>query len=165
MGEVKCQKEFTAEWWLRCGPGGYVAMEGAVGDSAARRTGLIEALHLYRGWLIESRALLTRERATECVLAALSELKEYVRRLSTFEENLARCAVCGWKYAINAKEGCIPGNCSQRPAGFEREPLRYAIECVSLETIAIAAMESQEPAQRTERRNHERRRRAGVQES
>jgi len=165
MSERKLREEFSAVRWMRHGPGGYVVIEGGIGDTTLRRTQLVEALDLYRGWLIESGALLTRERATECALAALSELKEYVRRQSTWEDNLVRCASCGCPYAINAKEGCIPGNCSQRPGGLVREPMRYAIECVSLEPIAIVAMESHEPSQRAERRNHERRSQSRAQET
>jgi len=29
--------------------------------------------------------------------------------------DVPRCEVCNWPLAASAKEGCVPGNCSQRP--------------------------------------------------
>lgn len=33
----------------------------------------------------------------------------------TAENDVTRCAVCGWPYAVWASAGCQPGNCSMRP--------------------------------------------------
>ena len=39
-----------------------------------------------------------------------------------------RCRVCGWPLATDMKAGCIPGNCSQRPAPAKRADEGYAPE-------------------------------------
>lgn len=37
-----------------------------------------------------------------------------------------RCRICGWLYAPTVKEGCVPGNCSMRPAPKTRADAGYA---------------------------------------
>jgi hypothetical protein len=32
------------------------------------------------------------------------------------ENEVARCPICDWPMADSAKEGCVPGSCSYRPA-------------------------------------------------
>lgn len=41
-----------------------------------------------------------------------------------------RCPVCGWPFARNASEGCVPNNCSMRPRPARRadEPLPYSTD-------------------------------------
>ena len=36
-----------------------------------------------------------------------------------------RCRVCGWPLAASAAEGCVPGNCSMRPAPAVRADFGY----------------------------------------
>lgn len=43
---------------------------------------------------------------------------------AVFPMSLDRCAACGWPLAADAKDGCVRGNCSQRPLP---EPLRDAV--------------------------------------
>jgi hypothetical protein len=39
-----------------------------------------------------------------------------------------RCPVCGWPMAASVKEGCVPGNCAQRPAPRKQQPFEYSPE-------------------------------------
>jgi len=51
------------------------------------------------------------QEATRLHVQAREELE---KALNVFEPE-DRCPVCGWLYARTTYEGCIPGNCSQRP--------------------------------------------------
>src|SRR5689334_12270985 len=41
-----------------------------------------------------------------------------------------RCPICGWPFARNASEGCVPNNCSMRPRPSLRadEPPHYSTD-------------------------------------
>lgn len=39
-----------------------------------------------------------------------------------------RCRVCGWTLAASIAEGCVPGNCSRRPAPERRADEGYRAE-------------------------------------
>jgi len=72
---------------------------------------------------------------------------------------IERCPVCNWPMAASLAEGCVPGNCSQRPAprvaaalrGFsglsdnEIERLRHEVESLKAALVLAQAQQTHCP--------------------
>jgi len=47
----------------------------------------------------------------------MARLLHFLGDLPRLPERNPRCFICGWPYAADESQGCVPGNCSYRPAG------------------------------------------------
>lgn len=56
-----------------------------------------------------------------------------------------RCRVCGWPLAESADRGCVPGNCSQRPAPAVRADAGYEADALRAEVAALRAQVEAKP--------------------
>jgi hypothetical protein len=71
-------------------------------------------------------------RIDEKILAELSR-RDRARPLPPWPEH--RCRVCGWPLKATIQEGCVPGNCSQRPLPTRRADVGFAPEDTATGTI------------------------------
>jgi hypothetical protein len=59
----------------------------------------------------------------EAYAKTIAKMGQNIEAVATARpEEIQRCPICNWPMASSVKEGCVPGNCSQRPAA----PLRIA---------------------------------------
>lgn len=63
----------------------------------------------------------------------------------------ARCTRCNWPLVASARDGCVPGNCSYRPAVAEREDARLRAAAHLERAAAVAAQAAAEREARAPR--------------
>jgi hypothetical protein len=58
--------------------------------------------------------------------AQVEKLSQIVCGFASIQYDPKRCFICGWPLATSQEEGCVPGNCSYRPArGAEWTRLKF----------------------------------------
>jgi len=79
-----------------------------------------------RGWVCASQkdaaGIVALRNNAERLLATIANLRQHVNTLTipsakatAPQDDLSRCAICGWPLAATISEGCVRGNCSMRP--------------------------------------------------
>lgn len=68
-------------------------------------------------------------------MAAGRELDELVYSAIRDPEDPTRCPICNWPLAGDVSQGCIKGNCSQRPIPNLNHPPRYSTEWYAMRLV------------------------------
>lgn len=66
-------------------------------------------------WEAEAGQLAQQEQCPDAGAAHMNECVASYIRMMYANHSVSRCSVCHWPLVVDPKDGCTPGNCSQRP--------------------------------------------------